>query len=92
MVAERSPIKTGQVAGQLTEPLKRLLSVIKGSMGAKEIMAALDLKGRDNFLKLYLRPALDQNLIERTIPEKPKSRMQKYSLTGKGLDLLLRAC
>jgi hypothetical protein len=51
-------------------------------------MEAIGLTGRDNFEKLYLRPALDAELIEMTIPDKPKSSNQKYRLTGKGAKLL----
>jgi predicted transcriptional regulator len=51
-------------------------------------MEAMGLTGRDNFEKLYLRPALDAELIEMTIPDKPNSRLQKYRLTEKGKQLL----
>ena len=47
-------------------------------------MEALSLAGRDNFEKLYLRPALEAGLVEMTIPDKPNSRLQKYRLTAKG--------
>ncbi len=32
----------------------------------------------------YLKPALDDGLIEMTIPDKLNSRLQKYRLTDKG--------
>ncbi len=38
--------------------------------------------------KEYLRPALEAELIARTIPEKPNSRLQQYRLTDKGRTLL----
>ena len=57
-------------------------------MTKKEMMNALGLKGRDNFEKLYLQPALDQKMIERTIPDKPQSRLQKYRLTEKGRQIM----
>ena len=53
-----------------------------------EMQEALDLKGQANFRNRYLTPALEVGLIEMTIPNKPKSRLQKYRLTEKGKALL----
>jgi ATP-dependent DNA helicase RecG len=36
----------------------------------------------------YLEPALQLDLIEMTIPDKPRSSKQKYRLTQKGRDIL----
>nr|WP_263478351.1 hypothetical protein [Francisella sp. SYW-2] len=38
------------------------------------------LKDRKSFVERYLKPALEQNLIEMTIPEKPNSKSQKYRM------------
>ncbi len=48
------------------------------------IMARLGLKDRMHFAKAYLRPALDADLIEMTIPDRPRSRSQRYRRTAKG--------
>lgn len=61
---------------------------LTGDLSRKEMMAKLGLKGRDNFEKLYLLPALKDELIEMTIPDKPNSRLQKYRLTARGRQLL----
>jgi hypothetical protein len=41
-------------------------------------MEKLGLKSRANFRKLYLIPALERNLIDMGIPDKPTSRNQTY--------------
>jgi hypothetical protein len=64
--------------------LKRLLAIMEKDMSRQEIQAALALRGRENFEARYLKPALAAALIERTIPEKPNSRLQKYRLTAIG--------
>ena len=79
---------TGQVAGQVT---RLLLAVGEGSWSRKELMEKLSLKGRDNFEKLYLAPALEAGLVERTIPDKPNSRLQQYRLTEQGNAVLQHA-
>ena len=45
-----------------------------------ELMQLLDLSHRATFQKNYLNPAIEAELIERTIPDKPKSSKQKYRL------------
>lgn len=35
-----------------------------------------------------MKPALAEELIEMTIPDKPNSRLQKYRLTDKGREYL----
>jgi predicted transcriptional regulator len=44
----------------------------------------LNIKHRPTFRDNYLHPALNSELIEMTIPEKPTSNKQKYRLTAKG--------
>jgi len=51
-------------------------------------MKALKLSRRPTFRANYLGPALEVGLIERTISDKPNSRLQKYRLTAMGRSLL----
>ncbi len=64
----------------------RLISVMDDAepMPIKSIMEQLHLNGRDNFLKLYLTPAINLGLITRLYPDKPRHPRQKYLLTAKG--------
>ena len=79
----------GQVTGQvqffnnLTEP-ERVVLVLSGEMMREELMFKLDLKHRDNFMEKYLKPAISNNWLERTVPNKPTSSKQKYRLSKEG--------
>lgn len=80
---------TGQPAGQPTKQVASLIKCLDGqTLSVREIMEFLALKGRDNFLKSYLYPALQDNLITQTHPEQANHPDQKYRLTDKGMDLL----
>ncbi len=68
-----------QVTDQDKLPVERLLSVLGNDiLSAAQLMERLNLSQKPTFRKNYLKPALEQNLIERTIPDKPNSRNQKY--------------
>lgn len=69
--------------------IERLVAVIgKEQMSVKMMMEKLQLKGRDNFLRLYLFPALEEGFVTLLYPDKPRHPRQKYLLTVKGLALL----
>ena len=73
---------TDQVTDQVDDPVRRLLMAIGDeNLPASEIMKRLGLSHRPTFRKNYLNPALEANLIERTIPDKPNSSKQKYRKT-----------
>ena len=80
MVVGRSTDQdSDQVADQDKTSVDRLLSALgNGTLSAAELMERLGLAHRPTFRKNYLNPALEQNLIERTIPDKPNSKNQKY--------------
>ena len=76
--------QTGQVTGQVTEDVNRLISVLNEEMSRRQLQEHLALKSRNNFEERYLKPALAAGVIEPTIPSKPNSRLQRYRLTDKG--------
>ncbi len=90
-VQDKHRISTGQVQEtqiELNYNITRLLSSIqKDQISVKDLMDRLHLKGRDNFLKLYLNPALQVGLVCRLFPDSPRHPKQKYRLTAKGLAL-----
>lgn len=79
-VVGRSADQDGdQVTDQDKRPVNRLISALgNDTLSAAEIMERLGLSHRPTFRKNYLNPALEQQLIERTIPDKPSSKNQKY--------------
>ena len=76
---------TAQDIAQVTAQVKTLLHVL---VAAEEDVSSIQLKigvrQRRDFMRRYITPALSAGLIERTIPDKPTSRFQKYRLTDKG--------
>jgi predicted HTH transcriptional regulator len=74
-----------QVTQQITQQIKNLILIIQDEMTRDELQEKLQLKDRENFRKLYILEALEQGLIEMTIPDKPTSPEQKYRLTAKGI-------
>ena len=80
---------TDQVTVQVIDQVKRLiLAIAHEELSSVTIRGRLGLKHRGSFQENYLRPALEKNLIEPTIPDKPTSRLQKYRLTDKGREML----
>ena len=73
-----------QVADARPKGVVRLLKVLKGEMSVLDMMMALKLGGRRNFLEKYLSPAIELGLVEMTQPDSPRSPTQKYRLTDKG--------
>ena len=96
------PSSTGQVQDKLGTSTSKVLSqfdtdnhnirqlvlaIGEKQMSVKEMMEALSLKGRDNFLKVYLNPAIEEQYVRLLYPNSPRHPRQKYLLTVKGLAL-----
>ena len=64
-----------------------VLAIGEQQMSVKEMMEALSLKGRDNFLKVYLNPAIEEQYVRLLYPYSPRHPRQKYLLTVKGIAL-----
>src|SRR5690606_34078279 len=76
-------------APQFTPQVGELLRAMRDEeMSRDALQNALCLLGRKSSRERYLKPALDNGLIEMSIPDKPNSRLQRYRLTSKGRQLL----
>ena len=60
------------------------MSVLHGEMSRVEIMQKMGLADRRHFRSSYLQPCLDAGLVEMTVPDRPRSRSQRYRLTAMG--------
>ena len=65
---------------QINPNIKKLLDVMEYdvSYSSNDLMKKLNLKSKEGFRRNYLRPALNENLIHMTIPDKPNSKNQRY--------------
>lgn len=77
-------------APQVTPQVVRLLQVLIGSMSREQLQRQLGLADRKSFRQAYLQPALEQGLIEMTLPDKPQSKLQQYRITPAGKAVLQR--
>ena len=75
-----------ETASTLSENIKRLLVAIgTDEKSVKEMMEAVGLKNRPNFLEYSLTPAITEGLVKMKYPNSPRHPRQKYLLTVKGL-------
>ena len=66
--------------GYLPETVQKLIGVMDYGVPytSNILMERLNLKSREGFRRNYLHPAIEMNLIQMTIPDKPRSRNQRY--------------
>lgn len=64
----------------LPETVQKLLAIMEYDIPytSNALMEKLGLKAREGFRRNYLHPAVEMNLIQMTIPDKPNSRNQRY--------------
>ncbi|MBT3457405.1 MAG: hypothetical protein HN449_04760 [Thiotrichales bacterium] len=61
----------------------KILKKCKDESTALELMKILKRTNKSKFKNTIINPLIDQNFLELTIPESPKSPSQKYRVTGK---------
>ena len=88
IAAHQTEQATEQATEQVTEQVRKLIRVMNdGTYSGNELMRKLSLKHRPTFLYNYLKPAIENGLVVRTIPDKPQSSKQKYRLTRTGVEV-----
>ena len=60
----------------------------EGKLSITEMLAAMGLKDRKNFVARFLNPAIEAGFVQALYPDKPRHPRQKYLLTPKGMMLL----
>lgn len=82
---------SGQVRDMFQTDNYDIISLIKvigiNQLSVKDMMTGLGLRGRDNFLNLYLMPAIREGYVRMLHPNSPRHPRQKYLLTVRGLAL-----
>ena len=88
-VRDNHPTSTPQVKDKLhisNTCIRELIKIIGDKeLSVKEMLAAIGLKERKNFLSLYLNPAISEGYVCLLYPSSPRHPRQKYLLTVKGL-------
>jgi predicted HTH transcriptional regulator len=81
---------TTQVTTQVAEQVGKLLSAAAEPATREYLQDAVGLQNREHFRQTYLEPLLTARWMERTIPDKPTSRHQRYLRTTTGAAWLSR--
>ncbi len=87
-IAETLGTPAAQVTAQVTA---QVALFCREPRGTKELMDHLGLRHWKTFQSNYLLPLIAGGVLERTIPDKPTSRFQKYRLTEMGRECLAKA-
>lgn len=87
--AQVTPQVAPHVAPQVIPQVAAALqAAAQGAKSREELQRAAEIKDREHFRKAYLERLLSSGWLERTIPDKPRSRMQRYKTTKAGLAVL----
>ncbi|MEO5643978.1 MAG: RNA-binding domain-containing protein [Bacteroidia bacterium] len=77
-----------RLSTQITETIKVLLMVEKEPLKREEIMTGIGKLNNTKSVRKYMEPLEEIGWISKTIPDKPNSQLQRYTLTNKGKKLL----
>lgn len=81
---DKYPTSTRQASSNPN--IAKLVSILgNNQLSVKELLQAFGLKDRENFIRLFLNPAIEEGFVKLLYPDKPRHPRQKYLLTVKGL-------
>ena len=87
-VPDKLPDKLPDKFGTKNQYIKNLVRLVGADeMSIKEMLLGLGLKDRENFMNVYLTPAIKEKFVRLLYPKSPRHPRQKYLLTVKGLAL-----
>jgi ATP-dependent DNA helicase RecG len=76
---------------ELTATEKKIIAAIASqNLGQKELLDLLGYRQKTGNYKKSMAQLIRSNLIQRTLPDKPTSRLQKYRITEKGRKLIIK--
>lgn len=80
VLGEQKEIQEVKNAYACNRICKKILNVMEYEVPytSTVLMEKLGLKSKETFRKNYMNPAMELQLVQMTIPEKPKSRNQRY--------------
>jgi len=73
---------------ELSQQLLLILQYCSAAQTITELMGLCGRKDRTKFRNRAIRPLLDAGLLEMTIPDKPRSSLQRYRTAPAGMELL----
>ena len=84
----RYPAGTPQVPRKYPASTPQVVNILQAARdelkSRDELQEAAELKDRENFRKNYLKPLLEDGLLEPMLPDKPSSSKQRYRTTAAG--------
>jgi ATP-dependent DNA helicase RecG len=94
-VPDKHPASAPQAPRKYPTSTPQVLAILKaaasGEKKREELQSAAKIKDREHFRKRYLEALITSELLERTIPDKPRSPKQRYRSTAAGRTALANA-
>ncbi len=87
-IPDKYPTSTRQIPGKLMPDNPNIIKVVNitgtKEWKIKDLMTAIGLKDRENFMNLYINPSIEKGYIRMLYPYSPRHPRQRYLLTVKG--------